>query len=114
MKIISQSIFTISAVLLGMNVFVAKAYAAQSCPEAVALEGSSAADDDTGADPDLMTEECRSDYTSIQLLSTNKYSVLVDCGDGSKLKYVVTVAQVGDMCRATDSQQDKSYKPATN
>jgi hypothetical protein len=112
MKLFNQSILTISVLSLAVLGLVGKAHAAQDCGGAITLEARLAADDDTGADPDLMTEECMADYSSIKSIGQNQYSVLVDCPDTSEMMYDVTVSQDGGVCRGIDATQDKSYKPA--
>jgi hypothetical protein len=114
MKKMTQAIFTVSMIFIGFSGFAGKSFAAQSCPDAVSLDARFTADADTGADPDLMSEECMPDYSSIKSIGQNKYSILVDCPESPEMMYDVTVSQDGDMCRAVDATQDKSYKPANS
>jgi hypothetical protein len=113
MKLFTQSIFTISVIFMGISSFAKGSFAGQSCGAAVTTEARLAADDDTGADPGLMTEECIADYGSIKSIGQNKYSVLVNCGDSPEMMYDVMVSQNGDSCIAVDATQDKSFKPAS-
>jgi hypothetical protein len=108
MKILTRSILTVSAILMGL---AHSSFAGQSCGDAITHEAEIAAVGDYGVDQDEMTSKCIGDFSSIKKIGQNKYSVLVDCGDLPEMKYDVTVSESADSCRAIDSNQDKTFQP---